>query len=270
MTKKLIIPRESLPYANAYTRNYEVRYRITTEDRNRFSYWSPIVSVNPEFVYEVGTLELRGQISLEKIGSSYVGITWDSVSIYKKVGDDLSYLGELPEYDIWIRWAGSGGATPSEWENRGRISSTSLNVNVPDTYPYTDPSTGIVSDVTPRYIYVEVYRPVNPSMRYEETREFPQNSTIINTTDDYFYFPTGHGTTTGTSGLYHSDNPIGGFSDGGTYYTRTIDYYRVSFHPTKQDAIDNTNKIDLTGTPTGTGSFTGFTFRMYDAVLTTL
>lgn len=270
MTKKLIIPRESLPPTNAYTRGYEVRYRITTEDRNRFSYWSPIFFVDPELIYEVGSLELRGSLSIEKIGSSYVGVTWDSASVYKKIGDELSLLGELSEYDVWIRWAGSGGSNPSEWQRRERVSTTSININIPSTYPYTDPSTGIVTDITPRYLYVEVYRPVRQIMRYEETRTFLQNSSTVNVTDDYIYFAEGHGTVTATAGFYESDTPIGGLSDSTTYYTRTIDYFNISLHPTKQDAIDNTNKINLTGTPSGTGSFTGYTFRLYDGLVTTL
>lgn len=270
MSKKIIIPRESLPYINPYTRKYDVRYRLVSEDRNRFSYWSPIFSVSPEIVYEAGTFDIRGEIKLEKIGSSYVGVTWDSVRIYKKIGDTLVNIGELPEYDVWIRWAGNGGITPSDWIYKERVSTTSVNINIPTTYPYTNPSTGTVTNVTPKYMYAEVYRPTREIMRYEETRTFNQNSTTVNIADDYFYFVGGHGTTTGTPGLYQSASPVGGLSNGNTYYTRTIDYYNISLHPTKLDARNNTNKINLTGTPSGTGSFTGYTFRIYDAVITTL
>lgn len=270
MTKKLVIPRENLPYVNTYTRSYEIRYRITTEDRNRFSYWSPIFSIRPDIFYEVGTLESRGEIFLEKVGSSFVSITWDAASEYKLVDDQAVLLDELNEYDVWIRWAGSGGATPSEWFHKQRVNTASININIPATYPYTDPGTGVVTDVTPRYLYVEIFRPTRDIIRYEETRQFVQNSTNVDIANDYIYFAEGHGTVTGTPGFYESSTPIGGLSDSTTYYTRTIDYYKISLHPTKQDAIDNTNKINLTGTPSGTGSFTGYTFRLYDALITTL
>lgn len=270
MSKKVIISRDELPYINAYTRKYEVRYRISNEERSKFSHWTPIFSISTGYLYEAGRLELRGQLKLEKIGSSYVGATWDAVSIYKKVNGNLVLLDEIKEYDIWIRWAANGGATPSEWEHRGRISTTSININIPSTYPYTDPATGVVSNIVPKQMFLEVYRPVRPLMRYQETREFPQNSTTVDITNDYFVFSEGHGTTTGTAGLYLSATPVGGLTNNVTYYTRTVDYQRITLHPTKNDAIANTNKINLTGTPSGTGSFTGFTFRMYDAAITNL
>lgn len=268
MSKKLIIPRDQLPAINAFTRQYDVRFRITTEDRNRFSYWSPIFSIRTGIFYEVGTLDLRGKIALEKIGSSYVGITWDSVTAYKLVGDVLEEIGELQEYDVWIRWAGNGGINPGEWLHKTRVTTNSLNINIPDEYQYESGSSILYA--TPKYLYVEIHRPTRPILRYEETREFPQNSTTVDIDNDYIYFAEGHGTVTATPGLYESASPIGGLSDSNTYYTRTIDYYRISLHPTKQDAIDNTNKINLTSTGSGTGSFTGFTFRLYDALITTL
>lgn len=268
MSKKLIIPRENLPDINAYTRQYAVRYRITTEDRNRFSYWSPTFFVRTGIFYEVGTIDLRGKISLEKIGSSYVGVTWDAVTAYKLVNGQLQEIGDLEEYDVWIRWAESGGANPSEWTHQSRVATNSLNINVPDQYVYY--SGGLPVYATPKYLYVEIYRPTKPIIRYEETRQFNQNSTTVDIVNDYIYFAEGHGTVTGTPGFYQSATPITGLSDSTTYYTRTIDYYRISLHPTKDDAIENTNKINLSGTPSGSGSFTGYTFRLYDSVITTL
>jgi len=270
MTKKIIVSRDELPDINAYTRQYEIRYRITNEERSRFSHWTPIFSVSTGILYEAGRLELRGQLKLEKIGSSYVGITWDQVSLYKKVGDNLILLGELRDYDVWTRWAANAGATPSEWEHRGRVASTSLNINIPATYPYTNPSTGVVSNIVPKQLYVEIFRPTRPIVRFEETRSFPQNSTTVDITNDYFVFEGGHGTATGTPGLYLSTTPVGGLSNNVTYYTRTIDFDRISLHPNKSDALTNSNKINLTGTPSGTGSFTGSTFMMYNESITNL
>lgn len=268
MSKKIIIPKEDLPAINAFTRQYEIRFRITTEDRNRFSYWSPIFSIRTEIFYEVGTLDLRGKIALEKIGSSYVGITWDGVTSYKLVGGVLTPIGELEEYDVWIRWAGNGGANPGEWIHKTRVATNSININIPEEYNYE--SGGTTYYATPRYMYAEIHRPTRPIARYEETRYFDQNSTTVDTTNDYIYFAEGHGTVTATPGFYESATPIGGLSDSTTYYTRTIDFYRISLHPTKDDAIDNTNKINLTSTGSGTGSFTGYTFRLYDGLITTL
>lgn len=268
MSKKIIISKEELSDINIYTRRYEIRYRITNEERSKFSYWTPIFSIDPELVYEPGTLEIRGEIRLEKLGSSSVSVTWDSVSIYKNNSGNLDKINELEQYDVWIRWADSGGSNPGEWIHKERVSTTSVNINIPSQYAYQSGGTTLYA--APKYVYVEIYRPGRPIERFEETRSFPQTTDIVDIANDYFVFPTGHGTVTATPGLYLSTTPIGGLSNNTTYYTRTIDYFTISLHPTKQDALDNTNKINLTGTPSGTGSFTGYTFRIYDGVLTNI
>lgn len=268
MSKKIVIPRENLPELSAYSRKYDIRYRITSEDKNRFSAWTNIYSIDPELVYEPGSFEIRGQLKLEKLGSSSISATWDAVSIYKKTNGNLTLIDELDQYDIWIKWADSSGTNPGNWIHKERVNTTSININIPSQYAYE--SGGSTLYTAPKYVYVEIYRPVRPLLRYEETREFPQNSTVVDITNDYLTFPTGHGTVTATPGLYLSTTPITGLTNNTTYYTRTIDYYSISLHPTKNDAINDTNKIDLSGTPSGTGSFTGYTFRIYDGVLTNI
>jgi hypothetical protein len=263
---RVVIPKENFPEMDIYTQRYNVRYRVITDNQNNLSAWSPIFEVNPEVIFQPGTIELPGKINIEKIGSSYVGLTWDSVSIYKEVDGDLVNVGELPSYDLWIRWAGNGGANPSNWIYKERIFSTSLNINIPSSYV----DSGGTTRAAPKYMYAEVYRPGRPIIRYEQTYEFPQNATVVDITNDFINFGQGHGSSTGTSALYVSATPIGGLTSGNTYYSRTIDYTTIALYPTKNDALANTNKINLTSTGSGTGSFTGFPFRMYDALITTL
>jgi hypothetical protein len=270
MSKRLIVPKEQFPDPSIYSPKYPIRFRLTSEDRNSLSAWSPIYNVDPEVFFERGTREIPGSMKMEKVGSSLVNIVWDSVTIYKDSAGQTSNIGELPHYDLWIRWAGSGGATPSEWIYKERIASTSVNIVVPPTYPYTNPSTGVITNVTPKYLYAEVYRPGRPISRYEKTATFPQNASTLDLVNNIFIFPEGHGSSTGTPGLYTSATPIGGLTSGVTYYTRTIDYYKIAMYLTKSDALADINRVNLTGTPTGFGSFTGYPFRMYDLVITTL
>lgn len=263
---RVVIPQTNFIEQDIYTQKYNVRYRIVSDNQNNISYWSPIFEVDPEIIFWPGTVDIPGSIYLEKLGSDFVTITWDSVALYKEVSGTLTNIGELPFYDLWIKWAQNSGANPSDWIYKERIASTSLNINIPSSY--------IDSNGTPRsspkYLYVEVYRPGRPTTRYEQTYEFPQNSTTVDTTNDYINFGQGHGSATGTAGLYVSASAIGGLTTSTTYYTRTIDYTTIALYPTKQDALDNTNKINLTSTGSGTGSFTGFPFRMYDALITSL
>jgi len=263
---RIIIPKENFPEMDIYTQKYNVRYRIISDNQNNISYWSPIFEVDPEVVFQRGTLDIPGYMYLTKVGSTAVNATWDSVSIYKVIENQFNYLGELPYYDLWIRWAGSGGVNPSDWIYKERIAATSLNINIPDSYI---DSTGVKRSA-PKYLYVEVYRPGRPIIRYEQTYEFPQNSTTVDTSNNWINFGRGHGSSTGTPGLYVSSTPIGGLTSGSTYYTRTINHTTIALYLTRQNALDDVSRINLTSTGSGTGSFTGFPFRMYDALITTL
>lgn len=263
---KIIIPKENFPEMDVYTQKYNVRYRIVTENQNNLSYWSPIFEVDPEIIFWRGTIEIPGYMYLEKLGSSFVTITWDSVAIYKDIDGSLTNIGELSHYDLWIKWAQNSGANPSDWIYKERISSTSVNINIPSSYI---DSNGVVRS-SPKYMYAEVYRPGRPITRYEQTYEFPQNSTTVDIVNNWIDFGQNHGSATGTPGLYTSATPIGGLTSGNTYYTRTINYTTIALYPTKQDALDDTNRVNLTSTGSGNGSFTGFPFRMYDALTTTL
>lgn len=264
------MPQISIPINNfmemdIYTQKYNVRYRIVTENQNSFSYWSPIFEVDPEFIFWRGTIDYAGSLYVEKLGTGFVSLTWDPVTIYKEIDGSLTDIGKLQMYDIWIKWTENGGANPSDWIYKERLSSTSVTLNIPPSY--------LDSGGTPRnpkQVYVEIYRPGRPILRYEQTYGFPQNSTTVDTTNDWIDFGQGHGSSTGTAGLYMSATPIGGLTSGNTYYTRTINYTTIALYPTKQDSLDDTNKINLTSTGSGTGSFTGFPFKMYEGSKTSL
>lgn len=263
---KIIIPKQNFPEMDIYTQKYNVRYRIISDNQNNISYWSPIFQVDPEVIFWRGTIEVPGYLYLQKLGSSFVTATWDSVAIYKEVEGEFKILDELPYYDLWVRWAQNGGANPSPWTYKERISSTSLNINIPTSYIDENG----VTRTTPKEMSLEIYRPGRPILRYEQTYEFLQNSTTVDTTNNWINFGRGHGSATGTPGLYLSDTPIGGLTSGQTYYTRTINYTTIALYATKENALTDTSRIDLTSTGSGTGSFTGFPFRMYDAKVTNL
>lgn len=264
---QVVIGRKNFIEQDIYTQKYNVRFRIISDNQNNFSYWSPIFEVDPEFIFWPGSVSAPGIISpLEKIGSSSVSVTWDSVDINKMINGVITNIAKLESYDVWIRWASAAGANPSNWIYKERISSTYTNINIPSSYI---DSNGVVRGA-PKYLYVEIYRPGRPIARYNQTYEFPQNSTTVDIVNNHINFGQGHGSMTGTGALYTSTNPIGGLTSGTTYYSRTVNYTTISLHPTKTDALNNANKIDLTSVGSQTGSFSGFTFRIYDALITTL
>ena len=263
---KVTISETNFEEMDIYTQKYNVRYRIITDNQNNLSSWSPIFEVDPEFVFQGGTIESPGIITLNEIGSTHVMIVWDSASVYKEVETELESISQLKSYDIWIKWAGASGANPSDWIYRERVSSTSLNINIPANYIDATGTTRSSID----YLYVEVYRPGRPTIRYEKVYDFLQSATTVNTSNDSIDFGVGHGYNTGSEQLYLSATPIGGLSDSSTYYIRVIDYTTVALYTTNQDALDDTSRVNLSSTGSGTGSFTGFPFRLYDSVITTL
>jgi hypothetical protein len=83
MSKRIIIPRESLPPVNQESRGYFVRFRITNENRNRFSYWSPIFSV--------GIAEPQNVSGDVVVLGSIISVVWDDAE-------------ERPRYDIFVKF----------------------------------------------------------------------------------------------------------------------------------------------------------------------
>ena len=146
---KLVIPVNDLPAPSMTNSTYEVRFRITSEDKNRVSAWTPIFTVDPELQYFVD-----GDIALLYTDVGATSSSWDSVSIMKDVDGTLVEVAKVDEFDIWIRWAGSGGANPGNWIYQGRIASNSIAITVPALYAY-----GVSSTAVPQFFYIEVYRP---------------------------------------------------------------------------------------------------------------
>lgn len=87
--KKVIIPRSSLPPAGK-NGEYLIRYRIASQDKNRYSHWSMIHKVIGKKLDQVnGTIERVNSIIM---------VAWDSVpnifsyDIFVKYNTDTNYV----------------------------------------------------------------------------------------------------------------------------------------------------------------------------------
>jgi hypothetical protein len=148
--KKVIIKNEDLPliqfsttFNNALQRleieslHYDFRYRIVSEDKNRFSHWSQIIrypmpDVTTPFPY---TSDQRIRVS--KGGNpEVVTAIWtkplaaDNPSDYEKIFNKTNI------YDVWIRWNTENNATESTtgwtlWENVATLSTNSFSIVKP-------------------------------------------------------------------------------------------------------------------------------------------
>lgn len=261
---KLVISKANLPEIDIFTNSIIFRFRIIADDRNVSSYWSPIYSIDPKNIYVRGTRSIPGLLHLEK-HTGYVSVVWDSVSVYKTIAS-IEPIEELKNYDVWIKFAGNGGVNPGEWIYKERVSSSSLNILIPSQYEYNNGSFD-----SPKLMYVEVYRPGNPVARYESlTNTITQNSSSVNITDDSITTASPHQLETGNIVLYTSGSAIGGLSTDSIYWVRPISATSFNIFSTQNDALDNVNKINLTSTGSGSGTFSHYPFLVYKGLISTL
>jgi len=156
--KRVVIPRNSLPYINSATNSYQVRFRLITEDRNKLSAWSTIFNVPSNLIYEFNA----NNINVSRVGSRFT-ITWEPVII--KTSEKT--IGSLQEYDLWVQW--SKGETNAEWLYRERVLGNPVTLFAPSQYSLVDPITKVktIIEEEPTQLGVEIYIPANPPIREE-------------------------------------------------------------------------------------------------------
>jgi hypothetical protein len=146
--KKAKILKESLPPVSSITGDYSVRYRIISEDKNRTSSWSSVYSVDPNYTYVPGKINVSSS-------SGVVRVTWDSVTI--KI--EANTIRQAKDYDIFVKWSKADGV--GDWKYVERITTNSTSFVVPDTFFIN----GVDQSFTPNRITVEVYLVGEPVTR---------------------------------------------------------------------------------------------------------
>ena len=110
--KKYTILKKDLPPVNQYN-DYAVRYRIVSEDKNRFSHWSPIFILESKAVTAVS-----GQVS---VSGNTVTAVW---------GDEE----DRPKYDVFVNFDSAGyayhGTTPIHTYSFIKTGTTSVRVAI--------------------------------------------------------------------------------------------------------------------------------------------
>jgi len=145
--KKVIIKNEDLPpiqfttiYNSALDReevdklHYDFRYRVVSEDKNRFSHWAPIVrftmpDVTTPFPYT----------TVNRYNSPYTSSTNFITSVWSFPGDTESpsdyekIFRRTTSFDVWVRWNNNNttnlndaGWTP--WEFETTVSANSFSI----------------------------------------------------------------------------------------------------------------------------------------------
>lgn len=145
--KKIKIAQDDLPTINSITEKYDVRYRVISEDKNRTSHWSPIVTLDPQYIYVPGNITI--------VSSGITTVAWDSVTV--KIG--VKAIRQAKDYDVWVKWSKAAGS--GDWNYVQRISGNSINLVHPSTF-YIN---GVDQVEAPNRVTIEVYLKGEPITR---------------------------------------------------------------------------------------------------------
>jgi deoxyribodipyrimidine photolyase-like uncharacterized protein len=137
--KKIRIKNNNLPSILVDKEGYTTRYRVVSEDKNRYSHWSSVSIVQPEYTL------ISGNITFSK-NNSIANFAWDSV----EVQIENYHISQEREYDIWVRWdRGDGG----DWIYKQRVETTNASFPIPTTYTIN----GLVQVSSPNRVSIEIY-----------------------------------------------------------------------------------------------------------------
>lgn len=243
---KIVIPKENFTETDIYTRKYNIRYRIITDNQNNLSTWSPIFEIDPGFDFIVSN-----DISVERTSNQTLAV-WDVVQMEKNGNN----IGTLQNFDIWIRWGNN--EAEGDWQYYQRVSESSINIVKP------------VSILSVNYFSIEVYRPMRPRDYRITLYEIDQSNAggKIDLIKDRILLPPSNTVQTGDALKYTSNEPILYLTSGTTYYARKVPLSdEITLHPTKNDAINNTNIIDLHSHENNLGYFQSEESLVYDFLL---
>lgn len=157
--QKAILRKENLPAPSILsdgTYGYVVRYRVISEDQNRFSAWSPIHVVRPQYVFiRQNNKDIDEFVIEPNIG--YIHVIWDPVDVYDQNNEYV--VNTASEYDIWLKWGIAGDGI---WVYKQRVVGNSVTIPIPQQYNDTESS--IVSQ-QPEEVSIELYIPGSPISR---------------------------------------------------------------------------------------------------------
>lgn len=137
--KKVIIYKSELPPVDGTSLEYNLRYRISTENKNRVSAWSNIVSIGAPTITTINyTVSIR---NTDKI----VQAVWDAPAS----------LG-LSSFDLFARWVGQHDEVDYAWSYVGRVNENTKSLVFPLSVLRI--STNITEE--PKKVRLQLQRPI--------------------------------------------------------------------------------------------------------------
>lgn len=139
--KKVRVSSVDLPPFGAIEEGYTIRYRVISDDRNRFSAWSPFY-----FLAKPNSLTLNQTFINDGDYISTVGATRQQLNLIWEPQSDSG----VTQYDIYLRTAYTDPIADSVWTYFGTVSNTIFNMIIPSGVNEID---AVVQIPTPEKIY---------------------------------------------------------------------------------------------------------------------
>jgi len=138
--KKIIIPKSKLPGFFGENRQYVLRYRFISEDKNRTSHWSPAYKI----IAEDTPSEILNSIIIDK-ANKVINVAWAPQD-------------NMNEYFIYVKW--NNGA----WQYYTKTSQTNYS---------------IVYDASKTYIHLAVQTKTIPLERFADAILFENEGSLV-------------------------------------------------------------------------------------------
>jgi hypothetical protein len=134
------------------TFGYRARYRIVSEDTNRFSHYSPVQQVRANYSFQRPTGKGVGDFVIIRQGP-YINVVWEAVSV--RNNDLNSFIKKLNQYDLWLSW--SKGESNNVYIPADRVDGTLQGFIIPSSYRVVSSGTQITIQEEPTRLSVEIY-----------------------------------------------------------------------------------------------------------------
>ena len=112
---RVIIKKNDLPPISADDEGYNIKVRLISQDRNRTSYWTPILQVEAP-----ATTEIPYALNV----SNFSGPTGNVETILVVWNDPENNR----EYDVYVKWYASNGDPNAKWEWVGSTFSNTYSI----------------------------------------------------------------------------------------------------------------------------------------------
>jgi hypothetical protein len=125
---------ESLNREEVTALHYDFRYRVVSEDKNRFSHWSEIVRYPMPDVTTPFPFTDTNRFSISKpTGTDVINAVWSFPGDAESPSDYVKFFRDTTQYDVWVRWNNNNTTDLEdpgwdEWEFETTVSSNNFSI----------------------------------------------------------------------------------------------------------------------------------------------